>query len=98
MSNVPARTPVLAEREALLRLSDQDLAQRGGEDAVRDGAVSKSLEAHLEALSRPSGGCHGDRHSPDRPHDTRDSSIPLVFAGAGGTALDVPTHARAGGG
>src|SRR6266436_610165 len=96
MSNVPARTQVLDQRDALLRLSDQDLAQRGGEDAVRDGAVSKSLEARLEALSRPSGGCHGDRNSPDRPHDTLDSSIPLVFAGAGGTAVDVPLHALVG--
>src|SRR2546425_676838 len=98
MSNVPARTQVLDQRDALLRLSDQDLAQRGGEDAVRDGAVSKSLEARLEALSRPSDGYRGDRNSPDRPHDTLDSSVPLVFAGAGGAAVDVPLHALVGDG
>src|SRR5262249_12937645 len=98
MSKITPRTQVLDQRDALLRLSDQDLAQRGRDDAVGDRAAAESVEARLQALSRPSGGLHRDGNSPDRSHHALDSSIPVVLAGAGCAAIDVTLDALVGDG
>src|SRR5262249_2795578 len=89
---------VFDERDTLFGLRDEDLAQRGGEDAVGDGAPTKVLQACLEALSRSAGRRDRRGNSSDGVDDAVDRSVLSVLVGARRAAADVALDAVVGGG
>src|SRR5262245_13866796 len=94
-----ARAPeILDLRDALLRECDEDVAERGGEDSVADGAGFDLAEARLQAGS----GGHRRLHRLRRPAPAADGAIngpiPLILAPTRRASVHVLAHPALSGG
>src|SRR5262245_53583986 len=98
MGEVTRAPEILDRRDALFRECDEEVAERGGEDPVADGAVFDFGEARLQAGSRAQRRLHRLRRPSPEADGAVDGPVPLVLAPARRASVHVLAYPALSGG